>query len=73
MALADKTDSQNLPAGIDPGWYGKVLKEIQTSEYHITRQEQTGVYQSPNRAQNLRFTYFEDGFAAAPRERGDHG
>ncbi len=73
MALADKADSPNLPAGIDPGWYGQVLKDIQTSEYHITRQEQAGAYQSPNRAQNLRFTYFDDGFAAAPRERGDHG
>ncbi|MBN1425739.1 FG-GAP repeat protein [Candidatus Fermentibacteria bacterium] len=66
------------PEGIDPGWWGTVQRDvaadIAASEYHIRWNENAGAYQSPNRAQNLRFTFWGDGFAAQPlaQEEGDH-
>lgn len=54
------------PEGIDPGWWGKVRSDIVASEYDINWQETAAAYQSPNRAQNLRFTYEGDGFSAEP-------
>ncbi len=36
------------------------------SEYYISCQNETGDLQSPNRAQNMRFTYNADGFEAQP-------
>ena len=55
------------PEGVDPDWWRTVQEEIAQSEYHIRWQEGVGAYQSPNRAQNLRFTYRGDGFSAEPR------
>ena len=40
---------------------------IQDSEYEIRWQESAGALQSPNRANNLRFTYLPTGFQAARR------
>ncbi|MCK4421240.1 FG-GAP repeat protein, partial [candidate division WOR-3 bacterium] len=58
----------NLPEGIGNSWWGEVQKNIKTSEYEIRWQEKKGAYQSPNRRNNLRFTYFTDGFKAEPRK-----
>ncbi len=48
-------------------WYSKVTQTIKEEEYHITYSEGVKAYQSPNRAQNLRFIYAADGFTAKPR------
>ncbi|MEO0156227.1 MAG: integrin alpha [candidate division WOR-3 bacterium] len=53
------------------GWFNKVISDIKASEYEIRWQERYGEYQSPNRAQNLRFSYYSDGFKVKPREDGD--
>lgn len=45
----------------------KVYDYIAESEYHIRWFEEAGVIKSANRRQNLRFTYFDNGFAAEPR------
>jgi len=55
------------PAGVDPDWWGGIQKDIAESEYHIRWQDKAGAYQSPNRTQNLRFTYWGDGFSVEPR------
>ncbi|MEO0190779.1 MAG: hypothetical protein ABIL18_07340, partial [candidate division WOR-3 bacterium] len=53
------------------GWFNKVISDIKASEYEIRWQDRYGEYQSPNRAQNLRFSYYSDGFKVKPREDGD--
>jgi hypothetical protein len=52
---------------IDQAWYGDVLRKIRNDEYNITYDEETGSYQSPNRMNNLRFIYHNDGFTATTR------
>jgi len=52
---------------IDQGWYQKVIQDIQKEEYNITYSEELGAYQSPNRANNIRFIYHKDGFIAKTR------
>ncbi|MCS6989626.1 MAG: hypothetical protein NZM06_08950, partial [Chloroherpetonaceae bacterium] len=58
-----KSDGVALPAGASASWWETVQKNIRESEYHI-RPKGDGMFSSPNRAQNLRFTYFERGFSA---------
>jgi hypothetical protein len=48
-------------------WYTKVTQTIEKEEYSITYVNNLKAYQSPNRAQNLRFIYSADGFTAKPR------
>jgi hypothetical protein len=52
---------------IDQGWYQKAVEKIQNEEYNITYSEELGSYQSPNRANNIRFIYHNDGFTAKTR------
>jgi hypothetical protein len=61
----------SLSHGIDTDWWSKVQKDIKESEYEISWQEKHSEYQSPNRAQNLRFSYYYDGFKVRPRVEGD--
>lgn len=56
-----------LPAGAESDWWSGVQNQIARSEYDIKWQETRQVYQSPNRAHNLRFTYFPDGFMVESR------
>jgi len=49
-------------------WYNKVSGIISIDEYTITFNEKSGSYQSPNRANNLRFIFNSDGFTAKARE-----
>ena len=53
---------------IDDDWYNKVSGTIRNDEYNITYDEKSGTYQSPNRANNLRFIYNRDGFTAKARD-----
>jgi hypothetical protein len=48
-------------------WYGAAMKNVAQSEYHIHQVENTNIYSSPNRRNNLRFKYDENGFSVEPR------
>lgn len=52
---------------INQDWYSQALDNIKKQEYNITYSEELGVYHSPNRKNNLRFTYKNNGFIVAPR------
>jgi hypothetical protein len=52
---------------IDQDWYSQTIGKIEKEEYNITYNEKLGAYQSPNRANNIRFIYHNDGFAATTR------
>jgi hypothetical protein len=63
--------NEPLPEGIDGDWWSQVQKNIATSEYEISWHSEYSEYQSPNRAQNLRFSYYPDGFKVQPRVESD--
>ncbi len=48
-------------------WYSKVSEAIKDEENFITFNKDINSYQSPNRANNLRFIYHKGGFTAEPR------
>lgn len=48
-------------------WYGNVMKAIEKAEYKVTKIDSLGKYSSPNRKNNMRFYYDENGFSAEPR------
>ena len=52
---------------IDQDWYSQTIGKIEKEEYNITYNEKLGAYQSPNRANNIRFIYHNDGFTATTR------
>ncbi len=52
----------------DSDWYSKAMKNIEDSEYFITYNDNTNTYESPNRKNNLRFHYFDNGFTVEPRD-----
>ncbi len=56
---------------IDKDWYSQTLEKIEAEEYNITYSKELGAYQSPNRANNIRFTYHNNGFTAMPRNNED--
>lgn len=62
-----------LPEGVSQDWWTQVQQNIQASEYHITWQDQTALadlpaaYQAPNRAQNFRTYFTENGIHVIPR------
>ena len=56
---------------VNESWYEQVSRNILMSEYEIRYQESSKEYQSPNRAHNLRFSYYLDGFKVCPREDKD--
>ncbi len=49
-------------------WYTSAMSYLQKSEYNIKYDEKLGAYQSPNRANNMRFIYHKDGFTAKLRD-----
>ncbi|MBL0180900.1 MAG: FG-GAP repeat protein [Chitinophagaceae bacterium] len=48
-------------------WMEMVQENILKSEYHFTWEEKLNAYCTPNRKNNLRFFYQEDGFSVEPR------
>ncbi|MBK9248721.1 MAG: FG-GAP repeat protein [Ignavibacteria bacterium] len=52
---------------VDPNWLSQVTQDLAKSEYYIQYQADINSYQSPNRSQNLRITYGENGFSMRPR------
>ncbi len=61
-------------AGPDSDWLAAVQQDVQRSEYHVTWAESTALaglpaaYQAPNRAQNLRTYFTQDGPRLIPRQ-----
>lgn len=55
----------------DTNFFSAILDYVAKSEYEIRWIEDQSVYKSANRAQNLRFTYYSDGFAVEPRDYGE--
>jgi hypothetical protein len=51
----------------DTGRLARILSTIEESEYEILWPPHVDSCQSPNRHQNLRFTYFDGGFVVQPR------
>jgi hypothetical protein len=66
------TSNLNRPAagdeGINNDWYSEAINKIRLDEYNITYSEEADAFQSPNRANNIRFVYKNDGFTAQTRE-----
>ena len=62
-----KDNQESVSKDIDQCWYQKVIQDIQNEEYNITYSEELGTYQSPNRANNIRFIYHNNGFTAKTR------
>lgn len=52
---------------IDEDWKNGIFEKLKIQEYRITYDEKTGVYQSPNRSNGMRFIYHTDGFTAKSR------
>jgi len=49
-------------------WFSKVKKEIKQQEYYIQETSQKNQWQSPNRAQNMRFTFHPHQVVMEPRK-----
>ncbi len=64
----EKSKSEVNENNVDQDWYGNAMKNIRQDEYKISYDEALGLYQSPNRANNLRFIYHKDGFTAKMRD-----
>ena len=62
-----KNDSKKSIEDIDRSWYQKALERMETEEYDIVYSDELGAFQSPNRANNMRFIYHDNGFTAKPR------
>jgi len=48
-------------------WYSTAMSNIQKNEYDVTYNNESNTYQSPNRANNMRFIYNKRGFIAKLR------
>ncbi|HPH92421.1 MAG TPA: FG-GAP-like repeat-containing protein, partial [Ferruginibacter sp.] len=57
-------DSKNVP---HPDWYSTAIGAITNAEYEFKKDTTTNRYCTPNRKNNLRFFYDDDGFTAEPR------
>lgn len=55
----------------DTNFTAAISQFIEQSEYDIRWIDSQAVYKAANRAQNLRFTLFADGFAVEPRDYGE--
>jgi len=65
----NKSNSKlNANGNISDDWYSAAIEKISLDEYNITYNEKLKTYQSPNRANNIRFTYHKDGFKAETRD-----
>ena len=50
-----------------PNWMATAQENIRKSEYHFKWEEKLNAYCTPNRKNNLRFFYNDNGFAVEPR------
>ena len=73
ISLAGEVRAQsNSPGGTSGGIVadplGTIYASIQDSEYQINWQPEFGAYMTPNRANNLRFLFLDNGFMVTPRD-----
>ncbi|MBK9332673.1 MAG: FG-GAP repeat protein [Ignavibacteria bacterium] len=66
-ALIKKSDVKETDNPESSDWYTKALSNIQKAEYNVSFNETLNAYQSPNRANNMRFVYHKNGFTASLR------
>ena len=67
-ALSKKLDVKEAPDNPESSdWYKEALSNIQKAEYNVSFNESLNAYQSPNRANNMRFVYHKNGFSAMLR------
>ncbi|MBL8008670.1 MAG: FG-GAP repeat protein, partial [Ignavibacteria bacterium] len=68
--LQEVQKNQTVDAGNlqNSDWYSSAISNIQRIEYNIKYDEKLGAFQSPNRANNMRFIYHKDGFTAKLRQ-----
>lgn len=60
--------NEDSPNGRIPDeWKETLIEKIISEEYNISFDEKLNAYQSPNRANNIRFIYHKDGFTAKTR------
>lgn len=52
---------------ISTDWYSSAGEQIKKEEYNISYSEEYKAFQSPNRNNNMRFIYYNDGFTVKPR------
>ncbi len=64
FALEENTNNKD---SVDQDWYSTVIEKLQKEEYNISYSENIKSYQSPNRNNNLRFVYNQNGFSVKPR------
>ena len=64
----DINKSDAASGNISNDWYSQAINNIRQEEYNITYCEETGALQSPNRANNILFTYHNYGFTAKTME-----
>ncbi|MGB3019291.1 MAG: integrin alpha, partial [Ignavibacteria bacterium] len=62
---SDVKEAPDNPESSD--WYKEALSNIQKAEYNVSFNESLNAYQSPNRANNMRFVYHKNGFSAMLR------
>ncbi|MFZ1785203.1 MAG: FG-GAP-like repeat-containing protein [Ferruginibacter sp.] len=82
ISLVEKTGyffnfKNNLPNPFEPekkpteawsqNWMGQAQENIRKSEYHFNWEEKLNAYCTPNRKNNLRFFYDDNGFSVEPR------
>ncbi len=58
---------KKAPDTWDQNWMASVQEDIRKSEYNFSWEKKLNAYCTPNRKNNLRFFYTEDGFSAEPR------
>ncbi|MBV6480266.1 MAG: hypothetical protein HGGPFJEG_03123 [Ignavibacteria bacterium] len=73
LELKSVSKTESIPADENPqknnpDWYSEVMNNLSEMEYNISYSEELGTYQSPNRANNIRFIYHKDGFTARTRD-----
>ena len=66
-ALIKKSDVKETDNPESSDWYTEALSHIQKAEYNVSFNESLNAYQSPNRANNMRFVYHKNGFSAMIR------
>jgi len=67
--ISENSGSVSDNKDIDQNWYQSAMKNIENEEYNISYNEELGAYQSPNRANNIRFIYHKNGFTAKTRSK----
>lgn len=69
--LKQTAGNDNSSDAYDKGWYQQAIELIRKEEYNISYSEELNAFQSLNKANNLSFTYHNDGFTAKPQAEAE--